>query len=96
MKRKSKGKKLLITVICLVLAASIGVGAWYFAGNDRSEPVKVFPFMYLGMTEYWGDSQESYGFVQTDGVQTVYLSNTQTVTDILVEVVRRSRRATCS
>jgi len=86
MKRKSKGKKLLITVICLVLAASIGVGAWYFAGNDRSEPVKVFPFMYLGMTEYWGDSQESYGFVQTDGVQTVYLSNTQTVTDILVEV----------
>jgi multidrug efflux pump subunit AcrA (membrane-fusion protein) len=38
------------------------------------------------MTEYWGDSQESYGFVQTDGVQTVYLSNTQSVTEILVEM----------
>ena len=86
MKRKSKGKKLLITAICLVLVASIGVGIWFVSGNDRSEPVPVFPFMYVGMTEYWGDSQESYGFVQTDGVQTVYLSTTQTVTEIFVEI----------
>ena len=57
MKRKSKGKKLLITAICLVLVASIGVGIWFVSGNDRSEPVPVFPFMYVGMTEYWGDSQ---------------------------------------
>ena len=86
MKRKSKGRKILISLICLVLVASIGVGIWYFAGNSGSEPVPVFPFYYLGMTEYWGDSQESYGFVQTDGVQTVYLSTTQTVTEIFVEV----------
>ena len=86
MKRKSRGKKILITVVCLVLTASIGLGAWYFAGNSGGEPVPVFPFHYLGMTEYWGDSQESYGFVQTDGVQTVYLSNTQSVTEILVEM----------
>ena len=86
MKRKSKGRKILISLICLVLVASIGVGVWYFAGNSGSEPVPVFPFYYLGMTEYWGDSQESYGFVQTDGVQTVYLSTTQTVTEIFVEV----------
>ena len=86
MKRKSNGKKLLISLVFLVLAGAIGFGAWYFAGHSASEPVPVFPFYYLGMTEYWGDSQESYGFVQTDGVQTVYLSATQNVTDVLVEV----------
>ena len=85
MKRKTKGKKLLIAAICLVLAASAGLGIWYFTGRTGGDPVPVFPFNYLGMTEYWGDSQESYGFVETDGVQTVYLSNTQTVTDIFVE-----------
>ena len=86
MKRKSKGKKILIAVICLVLVAAIGAGAWFAVGSKGGEPVNVFPFMYVGMTEYWGDSQESYGFVQTDGVQTVYLSGTQTVTEIFVEM----------
>ena len=85
MKRKSRGKKILITAVCLVLTASAGLGIWYFTGRTGGDPVPVFPFNYLGMTEYWGDSQESYGFVETDGVQTVYLSNTQTVTDIFVE-----------
>ena len=85
MKRKRRGKKILITTVCLVLTASIGFGIWYFAGRTGGDPVPVFPFHYLGMTEYWGDSQESYGFVQTDGVQTVYLSTTQTVTEIFVE-----------
>ena len=36
------------------------------------------------MTEYWGDSQESYGPVTTDRIQTVFLSDTQTVTEVLV------------
>ena len=85
MKRRSRGKKILITAVCLVLTASVGLGIWYFTGRTGGDPVPVFPFNYLGMTEYWGDSQESYGFVETDGVQTVYLSNTQTVTDIFVE-----------
>ena len=86
MKRKSKGKKILITLVCLLLVASIGAGAWFVTAQKGGEPVNVFPFMYVGMTEYWGDSQESYGYVETDGVQTVYLSGTQTVTEIFVEM----------
>ena len=86
MKRKSKGKKILITLVCLLLVASIGAGAWFVTAKKGGEPVAVFPFMYVGMTEYWGDSQESYGFVETDGVQTVYLSGTQSVTEIFVEM----------
>lgn len=86
MKRKSKGKKILITLVCLLLVASIGAGAWFVTAQKGGEPVNVFPFMYVGMTEYWGDSQESYGYVETDGIQTVYLSGTQTVTEIFVEM----------
>lgn len=84
MKRKSPKKKILITSIALVLAAAIGLGAWYYAGHSSSEPVNVYPFSFVGMTEYWGDSRESYGPVSTDGIQTVYLSGTQSVTEILV------------
>ena len=37
MKRKSRGKKILITVVCLVLVAAIGAGAWFVAGNKGGE-----------------------------------------------------------
>ncbi|MGN0977709.1 MAG: biotin/lipoyl-binding protein, partial [Faecousia sp.] len=82
-KLKSKGKKILLSAVALVLVAAIGVGIW-FGVKGGAEPVNVYPFNYLGMTEYWGDSHESYGPVTTDKIQTVYLSSTQTVTEILV------------
>ena len=83
MRKNKKGRWILISVVAvLVVAAALGV--WYFLGHRNSEPVNAFPFMQLGMTEYWGDSQESYGPVTTDKIQTVYVSNTQTVTEILV------------
>ena len=78
-------KKWIISGTAVVLAAAIGCGIWYQAGHSSSEPVYVYPFDYIGMTEYWGDTQESYGPVTTDKIQTVYLSDTQTVTEILVE-----------
>lgn len=82
---KHKKKKLIIVLVSLVTVAAIVAGIFLWAGSANSDPVNVYPFDYVGMTEYWGDSQESYGYVQTDGVQTVYLSSTQTVTDILVQ-----------
>ena len=78
-------KKWIIGVTAGVTAAAVGCGVWYQAGHSSSEPVYVFPFQYVGMTEYWGDSQESYGPVTTDRIQTVFLSDTQTVTEILVQ-----------
>ena len=78
-------KKLLITAAVLVLAAAVGVGIWLGVGS-RGEPVPVFPFRYLGMTEYWGDNQESYGPVSTDRIQTVYISDTQVVTEVCVKL----------
>ena len=84
MKRKASKKKIILAVTAVVLAAAIGLGIWFGVGRGGKEPVKVFSFNYIGMTEYWGDSQESYGPVSTDKIQTVYLSATQTVTEIKV------------
>ena len=83
MKRKKTLKRIIIVSVSLLLVAAIVAGIWFNSGT-QAEPVKVFSFNYMGMTEYWGDSQESYGYVRTDRVQTVYLSTTQTVTEILV------------
>ena len=82
--KKNKKKGLILALVIFVLAAA-GLGIWYYLGHNSSEPVYVYPFEYLGMTEYWGDSQESYGPVTTDRIQTIFLSDTQTVTEVLVQ-----------
>lgn len=80
-----KRKKLVIILAAILLAVIIGCGIWYYVGHNSADPVYVYPFEYVGMTEYWGDTQESYGPVTTDKIQTVYLTETQTVTEILVK-----------
>ena len=57
MKRKSKGKALVILLIVAVVLGAAIAGVWYFTQNRNTEPVGVYPFTYVGMTEYWGDSQ---------------------------------------
>lgn len=84
MNHKSPKKKFLIISISLVLVVAIGLGAWYYVGHSSSDPVNVYPFSFIGMTEYWGDSRESYGPISTDRIQTVYLSDTQSITEIMV------------
>ncbi len=79
-----KNKKLLILLLVLLLLAAAGAALWFNSQNSR-EPVNVFPFRYLGMTEYWGDNQESYGPVSTDRIQTVYVTDTQIITEINVK-----------
>ena len=84
-RKARKTKKIILTVTAVVLVAAIGAGIWWSTVGKPKEPVTVFPFQYLGMTEYWGDNQESYGPVTTDRIQTIYISDTQTVTEIHVE-----------
>ena len=82
--RKTR-RKWILPVAAVVIAAAVGYGILNYMGHDSSDPVYVYPFQYIGMTEYWGDSRESNGPVTTDKVQTVFLSDTQTVTEILVQ-----------
>lgn len=80
-----KVKKLVITLLAVAVVGTGGFFGWRYLRGGNVQPVKVFPFDLVGMTEYWGDTQESYGPVSTDQIQTVYLSDTQTVSQILVE-----------
>lgn len=80
---KSRKKKVWVPVLMLLLAA-LGIGIW-FGTRGSGEPVNVYPFQFIGMTEFWGDNQESYGPVTTDKIQTEFLSDTQTVTEVKVK-----------
>ena len=74
----------MISVTAGVAAAAI-LGGVVFGLRGRGEPVGVYPFSMVGMTEFWGDNQESYGPVTTDRIQTVFLSDTQTITEVKVK-----------
>ena len=83
-KLTGKAKKTLISVSAGAAAVAIVAGI-AFGFRGRGEPVGVYPFSMVGMTEFWGDNQESYGPVTTDRIQTVYLSDTQTITGVKVK-----------
>ena len=85
-KRKGvKGKKVLVCAGAGIAAAAIVAGI-VLGTRGNGKTVDVYPFAMVGMTEYWGDNQESYGPVTTDKIQTVFLSDTQIITGIPVEV----------
>lgn len=81
--RGRNGKKIATGAVAGVLAAAIPVGI-LLGIRGKGQPVEVYAFRDIGMTEYWGDTQESYGPVTTDRIQTIFLSETQTVTAIPV------------
>ena len=81
---QKKRKRLLRIVAAVVLVAALSIGIW-FGTQGSGEPVNVYSFQYIGMTEFWGDMQESYGPVVTDKIQTEFLSDTQTVTEVKVK-----------
>ena len=82
--QKRKAKRLLIAGVSILLCIALGAG-FFLIGGVRGKPVPVYSFQDIGMTEFWGDAQESYGSVTTDRIQTVFLSYTQIVTEIRVQ-----------
>ena len=83
--RKKTQKKIFVSAISLVLAAAMVLGIWYSVTHSKKDPIPVIAFSDVGMTEYWGDNMESHGPVSSDNIQTVFLSDTQTVTEVLVK-----------
>ena len=83
-RRPAKKKTLWIALGAGITAIALAVGIFALLSGQQ-EPVSVYSFSYIGMTEFWGDNQESYGPVTTDKIQTVFLSDTQTVTELLVK-----------
>ena len=80
-----KGKKVLLGAGAGLAAVAIVAGI-VLGTRGNGKAVDVYPFDMVGMTEYWGDNQESYGPVTTDKIQTVFLSDTQIITSVPVQV----------
>lgn len=81
MKRK---KWIWIAVAVIVIIGGIAAGV--FIARSNQEPVFVYGFSdgIAGMTDYYDGGSESSGMVTTDRIQTVYLSDTQTILEMLV------------
>jgi len=77
-------KRILITLLVIALVAGGTVGGLVLFRDMQKEPVNVYAVSDFAMTEYWGDSSQTYGMVTTDKLQDVYISETQTVKEIFV------------
>ena len=81
MKRK---KWIWIAVAAAVVIGGIVAGVLFARSNQ--EPVFVYGFAdgIAGMTDYYDGGNESSGMVTTDRIQPVYLSDTQTILEMMV------------
>ena len=75
---------ILITVVCVAAVIGLIVGVLLIIKKTGQKPVNVYSVQSFSMTDYWGDATETYGTVRTENMQNVYVSKTQTITQIYV------------
>lgn len=78
-----KKKKIWIIVVVLILAAA-GVAAWFLVPRQPQDEVFVYSYDMIGYVNNYQNGTESYGVVTTDRVQSIYVSESQQVTELLV------------
>lgn len=78
-----KKKKIIISV-AVVLCVALVVGGVFAFLRLRRDPVNVYAVTDLAQFGGYFDENYSYGFIRTDKLQTVYLTETQQVTQMLV------------
>ena len=84
-------KSIWIAVTALVLAAAVGAGAFLVSGRN-AKPMPVFQVSMLSYMSDGAVSGESSGVVTADRVQSVYVSETQTVTRLHVYEGQKVRK----
>ncbi len=83
-KRKSP-KGLIITLAVLLFVAGAGAGGYFLWQNYGGKEVNVYPVENLSMDYDWATEAQTDGRVTTDKLQSVYISQTQQITEIYVE-----------
>ena len=78
-----KKNKLWIPITAVALALAV-IGGMLLIPKLPKDEAAVFPVTMVGYTDFYSGTTESYGMVTTDKVQPLYVSSTQTVTEILV------------
>lgn len=79
-----KLKRILVVILAIAVLCGAVWGILTAINAANRSAVNVFSFDNCGMTDYWGDSASSSGTVETDKLQKVYLSGTQTVNQVYV------------
>lgn len=89
--KKSKGK--IAGALLLALALTGGAGYAALHGAQQGKPIPVYGFA-DGMAGQVGipDAEESEGFVTAEGIQPVYLSDSQTVLEVKVQEGERVQK----
>ena len=85
---KNKKAKIAVRVLAVVLAAGVVVGAVFAVRTAQGGNSAVNVYQLSNMTytsEDMGGGSEMSGTVSADQVQTVYVSDTQTVTEVFVQ-----------
>ncbi len=76
-------KKVWLIAVSGTLAAAVIVGTLMI--SRKPAPIAVYPWDTVGYTDFYMNGGESSGIVATDKVQTLFVSETQKVTQILVQ-----------
>ncbi len=82
MAKKNK-KKLWIVIGAVAAAAAIVTGV--LLTTKKAKPVAVFSWDIVGFTDFYMSGGSSSGLVTTDKVQSIFVSETQKITKILVQ-----------
>lgn len=77
-------RNILIVVLCLCAAGGGAYGILTVVKNRSAGAVNVYPAENLCMNYSWANQSETEGRVTTDKIQSVYISATQTVTEVYV------------
>ena len=81
---KTLKKTLLIAGITVAVCAAVW-GGLTLARNAQRGDVNVYQVSDFAMTDYWGDTANTSGTVNTDKLQKIYISETQEVSVIYVK-----------
>ena len=83
--KNKKTRRIIAAVLigALVLGGA-GGGSYYYLRHRSGTAVNVFPAEQLGTADSWYDRVQTGGQVRADKMQSVYVSTTQTVTEVYV------------
>ncbi|MGN0299107.1 MAG: biotin/lipoyl-binding protein [Lachnospiraceae bacterium] len=77
-------KRIIVIVLVIALVFGAVQGGIYLVKKTQKKEVSVYAVRDFSMTEYWEDAMSSYGTVQAEKLQPIYLSDTETVNDLYV------------
>ncbi len=84
-KNRRARRAVAITLAVLLTLGAAGGGGYYYLQNRAGKPVDVYPAQQLGSSNSWYGRVQTGGQIRADRMQAVYLSSTQTVTEIYVQ-----------